>query len=168
VLALGGLARVLIDERRATRVVALLERELWTPLGLRTLPRWDPRYQGQYAGTPLERDRAYHQGTAWPWLLGPFVEAWVRVRGSSAAAKAEAAARFLAPLRAHLDEAGLGQVSEIADGDPPHFPRGCPFQAWSLGELLRLERVVLAPAAEPRRAQPVTGPGGRAGPLSCA
>ncbi|NOT28923.1 MAG: glycogen debranching protein, partial [Planctomycetes bacterium] len=90
-----------------------------------------------------------HQGTVWPWLLGPFVEAWVRVQGASAAAKATARARFVAPLLAHLNHAGLGHVSEVADGDAPHVPGGCPFQAWSLGELLRLEERVLAPASLP-------------------
>lgn len=79
----------------------------------------------------------------WPWLIGPFVEAWVRVRGSTAAAKEEARARFVAPLLRHLQEAGLGHVSEICDADPPHTPRGCPFQAWSVGELLRLQRSIL-------------------------
>jgi len=144
VLAIGGLAQPLIGPERARRVVDVLEQELWTPLGLRTLPRSDPRYHGRYAGGPLERDRAYHQGTVWPWLIGPFVEAWVRVQGASAEAKRVAHERFLAPLLAHLAEAGLGHVSEVADGDAPHTPGGCPFQAWSLGELLRLERVVLA------------------------
>ena len=76
--------------------------------------------------------------------MGPFVEAWVRVRGGSAAAIAEARRRFLEPLLAHLDDAGIGHLPEIADGDPPHTPRGCPFQAWSVGEALRLDRTVLA------------------------
>jgi glycogen debranching enzyme len=86
-------------------------------------------------------------------LLGAFVDAWVRVRGGGGEAIREARSRFLAPLEAHLDDAGLGHVSEIADGDAPHTPRGCPFQAWSVGELLRLDRVVLAapPAAEKSR-----------------
>jgi predicted glycogen debranching enzyme len=144
VLAIGGLARTLIDPARARRVVTVLERDLWTPLGLRTLPRRDPRYHGRYAGGTAERDRAYHQGTVWPWLIGPFVEAWVRVQGAGAETRRVARERFLAPLLAHLDEAGLGHVSEVADGDAPHAPGGCPFQAWSLGECLRLERVVLA------------------------
>src|SRR6266480_768458 len=91
-----------------------------------------------------ERDAIYHQGTVWPWLIGPFVEAWVRVRGSTSEAKAEARAKFLPPIYQHLNEAGLGHISEICDAELPHTPRGCPFQAWSLGELLRLERVVLA------------------------
>ncbi len=147
VLAIGGLARTLVGPERARRVVDVLEQELWTPLGLRTLPRGDPHYHGHYEGSPLERDRAYHQGTVWPWLLGPFVEAWVRVQGSSPEAKRVAHERFLAPLFAHLADAGLGHVSEVADGGAPHTPGGCPFQAWSLGELLRLERVVLAPVA---------------------
>jgi predicted glycogen debranching enzyme len=157
VLAVGGLARTLVTPERARRIVDVLERELWTPLGLRTLPSWDPRYHGRYAGGPLERDRAYHQGTAWPWLLGPFVEAWVRVQGGGEDAKRVARARFVAPLLAHLGEAGLGHVSEVADGDAPHRPGGCPFQAWSLGELLRLERVVLAPAPVPLGTAPTPG-----------
>src|SRR5207249_4086062 len=97
-----------------------------------------------YEGGVTQRDGAYHQGTVWPWLIGPFVEAWVRVRGNNAAAKKEARAKFLAPLLGHLEEAGLGHISEIADAEPPHTPRGCPFQAWSLGEVLRLDQVVLA------------------------
>jgi predicted glycogen debranching enzyme len=152
-LALGGLGESLLAPQRSARALELIERELLTPLGLRTLPRSDPRYAPRYAGGPLERDRAYHQGTVWPWLLGPFVEAWVRARGSSAEAKRAARERFLPPLHAHLREAGLGHVSEIADAEPPHTPRGCPFQAWSLGELLRLELGVLA-ADAPREARP--------------
>jgi predicted glycogen debranching enzyme len=142
ILAVGGLPLPLLEGDRARRVVDLVERELWTPLGLRTLSPRDPRYRGTYCGDQLERDSAYHQGTAWPWLLGPFVDAWLRVRGNTPAAKAEASNRFLQPLRAHLAAAGLGHVSEIVDGDAPHTPRGCPFQAWSLGELIRIERLV--------------------------
>jgi glycogen debranching enzyme len=80
----------------------------------------------------------------WPWLIGPFVEAWVRIRDNTPDAKREARSRFLDPLLGHLDDAGLGHVSEIADADFPHTPRGCPFQAWSVGEVLRLSLVVLA------------------------
>ena len=80
----------------------------------------------------------------WPWLLGPFIEAWLAARGRTDAAKAEAYERFLAPLDAHLEEAGLGHVSEIADADAPFTPRGCPFQAWSLGELLRVRALLCA------------------------
>lgn len=97
-------------------------------------------YAGRYEGGPTERDAVYHQGTAWPWWLGPFVEAWVRVGGGGVEAQREARRRFVTPVIAHLDEAGLGHVPEIADAEPPHTPRGCPFQAWSLGELIRLDR----------------------------
>ena len=95
-----------------------------------------------YGGGVAQRDGSYHQGTVWPWLIGPFVEAWLRVRGHSAEAKAEAAERFIAPLLEHLNHAGLGHISEIADADSPHTPAGCPFQAWSLGELLRLDSLL--------------------------
>ncbi len=143
ILAVGGLPLALIEGERARRIVDAVESRLVTPLGLRSLDPADRAYAPRYRGGPVERDGAYHQGTVWPWLAGPFVEAWVKVRGGTPAAKAEARGRFLAPLLAHLDEAGLGHVSEIADGDPPHTPRGCPFQAWSMGELLRIDRMIL-------------------------
>jgi predicted glycogen debranching enzyme len=143
VLAVGGLPLALLDGERARRVVDAVETRLLTPMGLRSLARDDPAYIPHHRGGAGERDAAYHQGTVWPWLIGPFVGAWVRVRGNTPAAKREARARFLTPLLRHLDEAGLGHISEIADGDPPHAPRGCPFQAWSLGEVLRLELEIL-------------------------
>ena len=142
ILAVGGLPHALLSGERARRVVDVVEKKLWTPLGLRSLAPDEPGYAGRYEGGPETRDGVYHQGTAWAWLLGPFVEAWVRVRGSSRRAKRAARGRFVAPLLAHCSEAGLGHVSEIADGDAPHTPRGCPFQAWSLGELLRIEAVL--------------------------
>lgn len=142
--AVGGLPLHLLDGEKGRRVVDTVEAHLLTPLGLRSLAPGSPGYTGRYAGGVRERDGAYHQGTVWPWLIGPFVEAWVRVRGNTAEAKREARRRFLEPLRGHLREGGLGHVSEIADADPPHTPRGCPFQAWSVGELLRLEHHVLA------------------------
>jgi len=80
----------------------------------------------------------------WPWLLGPFVEAWIRVRGGTNEAKREGRQRFFEPLLRHLEQAGLGHLSEIADAENPHTPRGCPFQAWSVAEALRLDRIVLA------------------------
>lgn len=143
IFAAGGLPVSLLSPERARRVVDTVERDLYTPLGLRSLAPDDPAYRAHYTGGVRERDGAYHQGTVWPWLLGPFVEAWVRARGGTTEVKAEARQRFLPPLHEHLRVAGLGHVSEIADGDAPHAPRGCPFQAWSLGELLRLERRVL-------------------------
>lgn len=145
IFAAGGLPVALLPPSQARAVVDAVERELYTPLGLRSLERHHPDYRPHYTGGVLERDGAYHQGTVWPWLMGPFVEAWVKSRGNTADAKAEARERFIAPLRAHLQRAGLGHVSEIADAEAPHQPRGCPFQAWSVGELLRLERVVLQP-----------------------
>jgi predicted glycogen debranching enzyme len=144
ILAVGGLPFGLLDQERAMRVVASVEARLWAPLGLRSLSPEDSCYRPLYQGGVVERDGAYHQGTVWPWLIGAFVEAWVRVRGGADQVKREARGKFLAPLLAHLEEAGLGHVSEIADAQPPHRPRGCPFQAWSVGELLRLDQVVLA------------------------
>ena len=138
ILAAGGLPLALLEGERARAVVDIVERELSTPLGLRSLAPGEPGYAGRYEGDGKTRDSRYHQGTAWPWLAGPFIDAWVRVRGATTDAKREARERFVAPLLAHLDQAGLGHVSEIADGDAPHTPRGCPFQAWSVGELLRL------------------------------
>lgn len=146
IFAVGGLPFPILEGERARRIVDAVEAKLSTPLGLRSLSPEDAAYTGVYEGGPLQRDGAYHQGTVWPFLAGAFVEAWVRVRGGSDEAKEQARRRFLAPLMAHLDEAGLGHVSEIADGDAPHTPRGCPFQAWSVGELLRIDRVVLAQA----------------------
>ena len=144
ILAVGGLPFAVLDGSRARQVVDAVEARLLTPLGLRSLAPDEPGYTPRYQGGVRERDAAYHQGTVWPWLMGPFVEAWVRVRGGSAEAIAEARRRFLEPLLAHLDDAGIGHLPEIADGDAPHTPRGCPFQAWSVGEALRLDRAVLA------------------------
>lgn len=140
VLAIGGLPVALIEGDRGRRLIDAVEAQLWTPLGLRSLSPADPAYAPRYEGGPGQRDAVYHQGTVWPWLAGPFVDGWVRVRGGGVEVQREARARFVAPLLAHLDEAGLGHVSEIADGAAPHHPRGCPFQAWSLGELIRLDR----------------------------
>jgi predicted glycogen debranching enzyme len=142
IFAVGGLPFSVLSGERAARIVETVQMHLWTPLGLRSLAPSDPAYVGRYRGGVAERDGAYHQGTVWPWLLGPFVEAWLRVQGAHPDAKATARRRFLSPLRRHLEEAGLGHVSEIADGDPGHEPRGCPFQAWSVGELLRLEKIL--------------------------
>lgn len=144
ILAVGGLPLNLLPAAEALAVVAAVGERLVTPLGLRSLAPGEPGYRPRYAGNMAARDEAYHQGTAWPWLLGPFVEAWVRVRGNTAEAKREARRQFLDPLWEHLHEAGLGHLPEVADAEAPHRPGGCPFQAWSLGEALRLDRVVLA------------------------
>jgi glycogen debranching enzyme len=142
-LAIGGLTHQLVTGRRARSIVDLCERELVTPMGLRTLAPGDEGYIGEYSGGVLARDGAYHNGTAWPWLMGPFIEAWVRVRQGAGQAKREARERFLEPLLESTSSHGLGHIAEIADGDEPFTPRGCPFQAWSVGEALRLDRVVL-------------------------
>jgi predicted glycogen debranching enzyme len=151
ILAIGGLPLALIDSERARRVVDAVEARLLTPLGLRSLSPDDPAYARRYEGGPTQRDSIYHQGTVWPWLLGPFVESWVAVRGNTLAARREARRRFLQPLMMHLEDAGLGHVSEIADAEAPFAPKGCPFQAWSLGELIRLDRQVLAEPGRKRR-----------------
>ena len=153
ILAVGGLPLAILNGDRARAVVDAVEAELVTPLGLRSLAPSEPGYRPTYSGSMRERDSAYHQGTIWPWLIGPFVEAWIRVRGGTEAAKQEARRRFVAPLRAHLDEAGVGHVSEVASAEAPYEVGGCPFQAWSVGELLRIEEQVLRPAVtseEPR------------------
>jgi predicted glycogen debranching enzyme len=107
---------------------------LLTSVGLRSLSEADPRYVGRHRGGPAERDRAYHQGTVWPWLIGPYAEAAARTGGVPAS--------LFDGLEAHLCEWGLGSVSETTDGDPPHAATGCPFQAWSVAEVLRGRRIV--------------------------
>lgn len=118
-------------------IVDVVRRELLTPYGLRTLNVQHSGYKGRYTGPQQQRDAAYHQGTVWPYLIGPFVEAYLKVNGFSRKSKKEAAG-FIEPLMKHLTgEACLGSVSEIFDGDAPHYPRGCTAQAWSVGELIR-------------------------------
>lgn len=147
ILAVGGLPLPLIEGDRARRIVELVEEKLLTPLGLRSLAPDQPGYAPRYEGGVWQRDSSYHQGTVWPWLIGSFVEAWLRVLDNTHEAISEARDRFLAPLHVHLQTAGLGHVSEIADAQSPHTPRGCPFQAWSIAELLRLESVLANHAA---------------------
>ncbi len=126
----------LLSSDQALRVVEVVEWELLTPFGLRTLAPRDPHYCGRYDGDPSSRDGAYHQGTVWPWLLGPFLSAYVKVHGGTEEARRRAD-HFLDPLRDHLFYAGLGQISEVFDGDAPHRPGGCFAQAWSVAEILR-------------------------------
>jgi predicted glycogen debranching enzyme len=143
IFAIGGLPLQLLEGERARKVVEIVEANLLTPIGLRSLGPNERGYAAHYDGGALQRDGSYHQGTVWPWLIGAFVEAWLRTRGNSDEAKIEARNRFLGPFRDHLNDAGLGHISEIADAEPPYIPRGCPFQAWSLGEYLRLSESVL-------------------------
>jgi predicted glycogen debranching enzyme len=143
VFAVGGLPFAILDGERARQVVASVEAHLLTPAGLRSLAPEEPGYVAHYEGGVRQRDGSYHQGTVWPWLMGAFVEAWLRTHGNDALARKQARQRFLDPLLAGLYSAGQGHISEIADADAPHTPRGCPFQAWSVAEALRLDRVVL-------------------------
>jgi predicted glycogen debranching enzyme len=139
IFAVGGLPLPMLEGARARAVVDAVEARLWTPMGLRSLAPGEPGYRATYSGGPVDRDTAYHQGTVWPWLMGPFVEAWLRVRGDTPIARKEAQRRFLHPLISHLRDFGVGHLSEIAGAEAPHRPAGCPFQAWSVGELLRIE-----------------------------
>lgn len=142
IFAVGGLPLQLLSGERAARVVQVVEERLWTPMGSRSLAPGEIGYAPHYQGNPEQRDSVYHQGTVWPWLAGPFVEAWLRVNSGTAQARARARELFLAPRLEQPDLHGLGHVPEIADAEAPHAARGCPFQAWSMGELLRLEKIL--------------------------
>ena len=136
VIALS-LPHSMLSSDRARSVLAVIERELLTPYGLRTLAPSDSRYCGKYQGTPAERDTVYHRGTVWPWLLGPFIRAYLTAHNKSPEARTRAAG-WIAGFREHVYNTGVvGQISEILDGDPPYTPRGCAAQAWSVGEILR-------------------------------
>jgi len=127
-----SLGSELLDATRARAVVDVCARELLTPVGLRSLARSDSHYAPRYLGEPRARDGAYHQGTVWSWLLGPFAVAHHRVYGN-----ARHALSLLEGLAGHLDEGCSGTISEIMDGNSPHTPRGCFAQAWSVSETLR-------------------------------
>lgn len=131
-----SLSYPVLDRGRWADVMTKLRDELLTPVGLRSLSPRDARYVPRYQGSPIERDSAYHQGTVWAWLIGPFIDAYRKTFEN----EEEEVARMLAGFEAHLAEAGLGQISEIFDSDPPHAPRGCPAQAWSVSEVLRVLR----------------------------
>jgi glycogen debranching enzyme len=118
------------------QIVARAERELLTPAGLRTLAPGSERYEPRYGGSCDQRDRAYHQGTVWPWLLGFHIEACLRARGNQPGELARLRA-MLTGFEAHLAEAGLNQISEVFDAEAPHRPGGTIAQAWSTAELLR-------------------------------
>jgi predicted glycogen debranching enzyme len=125
-------------------VVDVCRSELLTPFGLRSLGPSEPGYHGRYAGNREERDAAYHQGTAWGWLLGPFALAHLRVYWDP-----QTAASFLEPLLSSLDAAGLGTAGEIFDGDAPFTPNGCVAQAWTVGETLRAWRIIAEAKGSP-------------------
>lgn len=131
----------LLSIKRSKSVLAVLEDKLLTPYGLRSLDPAHPEYRPRYEGDPWSRDGSYHQGTVWPWLLGPFITSLVRFRGNAGQQQAK---RILARVAAHLSEAGLGTISEIFDAEAPHTARGCISQAWSVSELLRAYLEVVA------------------------
>ena len=114
--------------------MGVVQSELLTPVGLRTLSPRHPDYKANYSGDLRSRDAAYHQGTVWPWLIGPFVDAWLKVNPGDPARVRP----FLDGLLNHLDDGAVGSVSEIFDAEPPYAPRGCIAQAWSVAELLRV------------------------------
>ena len=126
----------LVSKDQAAQILWHVGEKLLTPYGLRTLAPDNPDYRGQYSGDQHTRDSAYHQGTVWPWLLGPYISAYVKLHGLSDETR-QYLRDLLKPLREHLQQAGLGSISEIFDGELPHYPRGCIAQAWSVGELLR-------------------------------
>jgi len=130
-----SLKNSMLPKDKAASVLRVVERDLLTPRGLRTLSPNDPNYIGRYQGDPRHRDGAYHQGTVWPWLMGPYITAYIKTFGKRAGRKFATA--WLEEFQVHLHEACLGQVSEIFDGDAPHAPRGCVAQAWSVSELLK-------------------------------
>ena len=127
-----SLRHAVLSQDRAGAVVDVVQRELFTPVGLRSLSPRDSRYRGRYKGDSRKRDSAYHQGTVWPWLMGPFITAYVKVGGAR-----QQAAEWLEGFHKSMATSGVGQISEVADGDFPHKPGGCMAQAWSIGELLR-------------------------------
>jgi predicted glycogen debranching enzyme len=122
-----------LDEHRWAPVVETVYRRLLTPVGLRSLAPGHPDYKPTYLGDLRARDAAYHQGTVWGWLIGPMIDAWLRVHPEDRAG----ARRLLEGFTRHLDEACIGSVSEIFDADDPYTPRGCVAQAWSVAEVLR-------------------------------
>jgi predicted glycogen debranching enzyme len=132
-----SLSHSMLRRDRARSVVEKVEEQLLTPFGLRSLAPNDPQYHGRYNGAPTDRDGAYHQGTVWSWLLGPFITAYIKVNRGSEEARRQARA-WLSPLESHLTEAGLGHISEIFEGEAPHRPCGCIAQAWSVAEILRV------------------------------
>jgi predicted glycogen debranching enzyme len=131
-----SLPHTMLSPERAELVVHTVQQHLLTPYGLRSLAPTDPQYRGRYTGNPVSRDGAYHQGTVWPWLMGPFITAYIKVNGNSEPARRQVEA-WLGAYKEHLSDAGLGHISEVCGGDGPHQPGGCIAQAWSVAELLR-------------------------------
>ncbi|ACL76625.1 amylo-alpha-1,6-glucosidase [Ruminiclostridium cellulolyticum] len=131
-----GLSFPVIDGCKAKKILNKVWEELYTPYGLRSLSSANKEYKGIYCGNPLERDGAYHQGTVWTWPLGRFIRAYILVNGGTEQARRNAL-EFIKPFTDHVKNGGMGSISEIFDGDNPHYPRGCFAQAWSVSEILR-------------------------------
>jgi glycogen debranching enzyme len=129
-----SLTHPILDEERWAPVLQIVQQQLATPFGLRTLSPDHPLYQRRYDGGLRARDAAYHQGTVWPWLMGPFVDAWLKVHPDDRVS----AAALVGAFDGHLNEAGIGTISEIFDAELPFSPRGCISQAWSVAEVLRV------------------------------
>ncbi len=146
-----SLTHSMLSKGRAKAVVDAVERDLFTPYGLRSLSPADSRYRGHYKGDSVARDSSYHQGPVWAWLLGPFIDAYFKVNGNGKKVQ-DQVREWLHIFSGHLTEAGLGHVSEIFDGDSPHHPRGCFAQAWSVAEILRAV-VENGVARKPRKAK---------------
>jgi predicted glycogen debranching enzyme len=151
-----SLPHSMLSREQSAAVVRAVEHHLMTPYGLRSLAPSDPQYRGRYEGDPWQRDSAYHQGTVWPWLLGPFLTAYLKVHRHSDRAR-EQASKWMTELQRYMNEDGLGQLPEVFDGDAPHRAGGCMAQAWSVAELLRVCVEEL----------PVTTPADRATAVAC-
>ena len=123
----------LIEGEKAKAILKIVEDNLYTPVGLRSLPKSDSHYVPVYGGDQWHRDSAYHQGTVWSWLLGPYIDALIKVKSEKAEVK-----KVIENFAYHLTEGCIGSVSEIFDADAPHHPRGCVAQAWGVAELLRV------------------------------
>jgi glycogen debranching enzyme len=139
-----ALPNPVLAENHWPAVVEVCQEQLLTPVGLRSLGPHESEYKPKYSGDLRARDAAYHQGTVWGWLIGPFVDAWLKVHPG----RFDEAQKFLQGFEPHLDEACIGSVSEIFDAESPYKPRGCIAQAWSVAELLRLW-IKTSPPASP-------------------
>jgi glycogen debranching enzyme len=140
-----------LPSENALAVVERVRRDLLTPFGLRTLSPSSSDYRGRYEGDGEARDGAYHQGTVWPWLLGHYGEAYLKVNRYSREARTNLRLHLQPLLSDHLFEQGLGHIAEIFDGDPPHRPAGCIAQAWSVAEIIRLLCLIESPPKPTRR-----------------
>jgi predicted glycogen debranching enzyme len=130
-----SLPYALIEGDKARTILQMTEEQLYTPVGLKSLPKSDTNYAPQYSGDQYHRDLSYHEGTVWSWLLGPYVDAIINVHGTNGIEQAQ---KVINNFNYHLNEACIGSVSEIFDAEPPHHPRGCIAQAWGVAEILRV------------------------------